>query len=345
VRTGVGVWERVSGNGPVVVIAEAGVNHDGSLRDAHALIDTAAACGADAVKFQTFSPERLVSETAQTAAYQASRTGNERQADMIASLALPDSSWSELREHAGEVGLEFLSTPFDLESAHLLLSVGMRIIKVPSGEITNLPFLNELAGLGRPLLISTGMADVYEVQAACRATATAPGRALMHCVSAYPASNESCNLRALTTLGMTFGLPIGWSDHSTGTESAIAAVALGARVVEKHITLDRLRRGPDHQASEDPAGFRQYVDAIRRTEGLLGDGIKRPHPSEYDVMAVARRSWHACHDLPRGHMLECADLVALRPGHGVPPSADITGRMLTRSVQAGSVILASDVGG
>ena len=332
------LWSRIQGPGPVVVIAEAGVNHDGSVDDAHALVDLAASVGADAVKFQTFRVESLVSPGAESARYQQATTGSSRQGPMLRRLVLPDAAWTELSEHALSLGLEFLSTPFDVESAELLAGLGMEIAKVPSGELTNLGFLRDISAMFDKVLLSTGMATLEETEEAVLATTERSSVALMHCISSYPAPNDQLNLRAVSTLRERFDLPVGWSDHSVGIESAPLAVALGAKVLEKHITLDRRRAGPDHAASADAVAMVRLVEAVRSAERMLGDGVKRPQPCEADVTLVARRSWHVTRDLPAGHTLSNPDLVALRPGSGISPNVQLVGRRLEVAVAAGTML-------
>jgi N,N'-diacetyllegionaminate synthase len=327
----------------VYIIAEAGVNHDGSVDDAHALVDLAAATGADAVKFQTFDPGALVSADARTAAYQAASTGVATQRELLERYVLPASAWSELRAHAVELGIDFLSTAFDLASLDLVCGVGVPALKFGSGELTNKPLLSEAAGRGLPVIASTGMATEDEVGDAVTWLAAAPGLALLHCVSSYPAPVEQSNLRAITTLRRRFDRPVGWSDHTVGPVSAIAAVALGAAALEKHITLDRNRPGPDHAASADEPAMREYVAAVRAAQAALGDGRKRPVPAEIDNAAVVRRSWHAARDLPGGTRLAAADLVLLRPAVGLRPDVDLAGRLLARDVVAGAPIVREDV--
>lgn len=325
------------------VIAEVGVNHNGRVDLARQLIDVAVECGADAVKFQTFDPSRLVSVSASTAPYQAAATGEQTQQQMLASLALPPETWRELRNHAEMRGIHFLSTAFDVESARLLVELGVPALKVPSGELTNLPFVRELAAFGLPMLLSTGMGDLEEVRAAVEACEPAPSLALFHCVSAYPAPEREANLRAIATLQATFGVPTGWSDHTEGSLTAVAAVAAGATLLEKHITLDRAMEGPDHAASEDPGGFEEYVTAVRRTAAALGDGIKRPQPSELPNLEAARRSWHATRDLREGEAITATDVTALRPATGLPPSVSIVGRRLRHGVAASAAIHAENL--
>ena len=325
---------REVGDGcPCLVIAEAGVNHDGDPALALELVRAAAAAGADAVKFQTFLPEELVASGAPKAAYQLERTGaGESQLEMLRKLALPAQVLPRLRDEASRLGLLFLSTPFDLASARALRELGVPGFKVGSGDATHLPFLEELAGYGLPLLVSTGMCTLEEVEQLVAAVAAAgdPPLALLHCTSAYPAPSDQANLRAIPTLRMVHAGPVGYSDHSLGSEVALAAVALGASILEKHLTLDRGRPGPDHAASLEPGELAGLVAAVRRLEASLGDGVKRPAPCEEDVRRVARRSIVAARDLPAGTVLGRGDLACKRPGGGLPPAAlpGLVGRRL-----------------
>lgn len=333
-----------NGGDDVVVIAEAGVNHNGDADLAHKLIDVAAASGADVVKFQTFDPGKLVAPDTDATPYQKAR-GASSQSDLLAALALPESVWRELRDHAAEAGIAFLSTPFDSDSARLLVDLGVDALKVSSGELTNLPFLRELSALGVDMLVSTGMGTEAEVIAAAEACAEAPFLAMFHCVSAYPAPVEQCNLRAIPALNERLGVPVGWSDHTPGLETALVAAALGARLFEKHFTLDRTMEGPDHTASLEPDELAAYVSALKSVPVMLGDGHKRRMPAEEENASLVRRSWHAASDLPAGHVLTATDLVALRPESGVSPTVDLAGRALTQGVRAGVAVTAAAVGG
>jgi N,N'-diacetyllegionaminate synthase len=342
VESTVGSTER-QGASPYV-IAEAGVNHDGDLAVAHALVDVAAASGADAVKFQTFTPEALVSAGAAVTPYQRRSGVVSSQAEMLAALTLPAGAWAELAAHAAERGVDFLSSPFDPASAALLVRLGVSALKVGSGELTNLPFLAELADSGLPLLVSTGMADLAEVAAAVdTVTGRGAGLSLLHCVSAYPAPVAEANLRAIPAMASRFGVPVGWSDHTETAVTAVAAVALGASLLEKHITTGRDRRGPDHAASMEPDAFTDYVAQVRSAAASLGDGVKRRMPSEEPNAPLVRRSWHAVRDLPAGTAVAAGDVVALRPETGVPASVDVTGRVLRTDVAAGAPVLAEDL--
>lgn len=327
----------------VYVIAEAGVNHNGDLDLAHRLVDIAASSGADAVKFQTFSPDKLVSSTAATTPYQRDRGGSSDQRSLLESLILPGTAWAELRDHARQSGITFLSTPFDLDSAELLVGLGLPALKVSSGELTNLPYLRELSALGVTLLVSTGMGTADEVAAAVEACADAPGLVLFHCVSAYPAPVEECNLRAIPAMAEAHDVPVGWSDHTPGLATALGAVALGAPILEKHFTADRTLPGPDHPASLEPEELTEYVIETKRLARALGDGVKRRMPSEEQNATLVRRSWHAAVDLAVGTVLDSGHLALLRPEGGISPAVDIRGRVVSRSIPAGGPVTPSDL--
>lgn len=335
--------QEISGDGAVYVIAEAGVNHNGDLAMAHELVSAAARAGADAVKFQTFSPAKLVSRTAEATPYQKGHGSQSDQWSLLEALTLPRHAWSDLQAHAHEEGLEFLSTPFDLESAEMLVDLGVPALKVPSGELTNLPLIRALARFKRTLLISTGMGTDPEVAAAVEASSRAPGLALFHCVTAYPAPLAECNLRAIPAMMETFGVPVGWSDHTLGSVSALGAVALGASLLEKHFTLDRTLPGPDHAASLEPGELAEYVRDTKALARALGDGVKVRQPSEVDNAPLVRRSWHAAVDLVPGSQLASHMVVLLRPEGGIPPAAAIGGRVVARAVRAGGPITEADL--
>ena len=336
------IHDREIGGDVPFVIAEAGVNHDGDVTVAHRLIDIAAESGADAVKFQTFAPESLVAAGAGTTPYQQRAGGVLSQAEMLASLTLPRDAWPDLSSHAQERGVVFLSSPFDLRSAELLVELGVPALKTGSGELTNHPFLRELAAFGLPLLVSTGMADWDEVDGAIAAT-SATEVALFHCVSAYPAPIGECNLQVIPAMRERYDVPVGWSDHTLGLTTAATATTLGARLFEKHFTIDSTAPGPDHAASLEPGQLRAYVSTVHDTVAALGDGNKRRMPSEEENATLVRRSWHAGRDLPAGTVLGEADVVALRPESGVSVAVDITGRRLTRTVPAGSPLAPEDL--
>jgi N,N'-diacetyllegionaminate synthase len=312
---------RVGTGEPVYVIAEAGVNHNGDLGAAIALVDAAADAGADAVKFQTFDPSALAASSAPLADYQEAAGERESQRTMLDRLRLPDEAFARLAEHAAARGITFLSTPFDERSADLLAAIGVPAFKVGSGELTNLPFLSSLAARGLPLLLSTGMSTMDEIVDAVAAvsSAGAPPLALLHCVSSYPTPADQANLRAIATLRERLDLPIGYSDHCVEPEVTLAAVALGAVIVERHFTLDRSAPGPDHALSLEPAELADLVRSIRLVEASLGDGEKVPQDVEMNTRAVARRSLVAARDLDAGERLDAAAVAIKRPGGGLPP--------------------------
>ena len=327
----------------VFIIAEAGVNHNGSIDLAIKLIDVAKHCGADAVKFQTFRADLLASRQAHKAPYQ-ERTTNaaESQFEMLERLQLDEAAHRRLIEHCREVGIQFLSSPFDAQSADLLDSLDVPLLKVPSGEITNLPFLEHLARKNRPMILATGMSTLGEVEEAVKVIQAAgvAQLTLLHCVTEYPAPYSDVNLRAMNTLKWAFNLPVGYSDHSPGIEIAIAAVALGAAVIEKHFTLDRSLPGPDHAASLEPDELLQMVAAIRNVEAALGSGIKGPAPCELANLPVARKSVVAARKLAQGHKLATEDLDIKRPGNGLTPKLlrVLIGRTLRVSVDKDEMI-------
>lgn len=328
---------------PCFIIAEAGVNHNGDLELARRMVEVAAAAGADAIKFQTFAADRLVTPAAPKATYQRRATGeSESQYDMLRRLELSAEAHTRLLAHCRKQNILFMSTPFDEESVDLLLELDLPIFKIPSGELTNLPFLTYVARKNRPMIVSTGMATLGEVETAVR-TIEAAGWSeivLLHCVSNYPADPAQINLRAMTTLATAFQLPVGYSDHTLGLEVALAAVALGACVIEKHFTLDRTLPGPDQQASLEPDELRKLVQSIRTVEAALGHGRKEPTAAEAETAAVARKSLVAARELPAGTVLT-DDLIAVkRPGTGLPPVLRpyLLGRSTRVAVPAGTLL-------
>ena len=334
---------RIGRGAPVFIVAEAGVNHNGDPALARRLVDAAAECGADAVKFQTFSVDALLTREAPKAGYQVETTGaGESQREMLARLELGAGCLAELSDRAAKRGLVFFSTPFDEASADVLEALDVALFKVPSGEITNLPLLRHVAAKGRPVIVSTGMASLDEVEGALGAIRAAgdPPVAVLHCLSAYPAPAGEVNLRAMDGLAARFACPVGFSDHTLGIEVAVAAVARGATIIEKHLTLDKSLPGPDHRASLDPAEFTAMVKAIRVVESALGDGVKRPMPSELDTRRVARKSLVAARALKAGDRVAAGDLVSKRPGTGISPAElpRVVGLRLTRDIAADEVI-------
>ncbi len=342
--TGISIGSRQVGPGlPCFLIAEAGVNHNGDPDLARRLVDAAVAAGADAVKFQTFSAERLATAAAPQADYQRRNTGiEESQRAMLHRLELTAEAHRELMARCRERGILFLSSPFDEEGADLLDALGVLAFKIPSGEITNTPFLAHVARKGKPLILSTGMSTLAEVDTAVTIIRQAgnPPLALLQCVSNYPAAPEDINLRAMATLREAFQVPVGYSDHADGIEIALGAVALGACIIEKHFTLDRALPGPDHKASLEPAELAAMVQGIRRVELALGDGVKRPANGERNTASVARKSLVAAGDLPAGCVLRRDHLAIRRPGTGLPPGRleSVLGRRLRRALAAGAVL-------
>lgn len=325
------------------VIAEIGVNHNGRRDLAMDLIRVAGQAGCDAVKFQTFRAERLVTADAPKAHYQTVTTGvADTQFEMLRELELSEEDHRILRSFCDAQGIEFLSTPFDEASAVFLVGLGVRRIKVSSGDLTNLPFLAHLNRLGLPVILSTGMGTLAEVEAAV-AVLSDVDLTLMHCVTSYPAPDEACNLAAMETMRRHFDRPVGWSDHTVGSHVAIAAAALGAAMIEKHITLDRALTGPDHAASLEPDALAAMVHDIRAVEAALGDGTKRPQPCELENMGVARRSITAIRPIAPGEALSLDNLGMRRPGTGLGGAAfvSVLGRRASRPIPAGTVIDAS----
>lgn len=350
------------------IIAEAGVNHNGSFDTALVLVDVAAQAGADAVKFQTFRSDQLATLTAAKAQYQVANTGREgSQVAMLRSLELSDEAHKRLAAHCRERGIRYMSTAFDAKSLRALAALDPPAIKIPSGDITCAPLLLQAARLGRPLIVSTGMSTLADIEGALgviafgqtvegeptgrrdfeKAYTTAAGRnalkekvTLLHCVTQYPASPETVNLRAMETMATAFGLPVGYSDHTLGTEVAIAAVARGAVVIEKHFTLDRMLPGPDHAASLEPGELAHLVTAIRNVERALGSSVKYPVPQEAANRDIARRSLVAACSIRRGELIVADMLLAKRPGQGLSPMDlwSVVGRRAGRDYEADDLI-------
>lgn len=331
---------------PCFVIAEAGVNHNGDLGLARGLVDAAAEAGADAVKFQTFRADAVASPSAPRAGYQATGA-DESQLELLRRLELRPDAHAELKGRAEERGLVFLSTPFDVASVELLDRLGVAAFKVGSGDVTNLALLADVGRRGRPVILSTGTADLEEAAQAVETLrrAGAGDVVVLHCVSAYPAPADEANLRAMQTLRERLSVPVGFSDHSEGDEIALAAVALGACVLEKHLTLDRSLPGPDHRASLEPGELATLVRRVRRVEAALGDGVKRPREAERGNAEVVRRSLAAARDLAAGTVLDETMLEALRPGTGLAPGriGEVVGRRLRRARARGELLDLADL--
>lgn len=306
----------------VIIIAEAGVNHNGDFNLAKEMVKAAREAGADYIKFQTFRPDRLVSRYAQKAEYQKKNTGSdESQLRMLQKLTLSDDNFIELKQYCDDIGIGFLSTPFDLESIAFLEAFNMDYWKIPSGEITNLPYLEAIAGTGRKIILSTGMSNIKEIRDAIDILEqyNVPEIILLHCNTQYPTPYEHVNLKAMETIKKETGKTVGYSDHTLGIEVPIAAVAMGAKVIEKHFTLDKSMEGPDHKASLSPLELREMVMAVRNIERAMGSGIKEPTESEIANRDVARKSIVANGDIKKGDVFTNENLTVKRPGTGISP--------------------------
>jgi N,N'-diacetyllegionaminate synthase len=308
----------------VFIIAEAGVNHNGSLQLAKKLVDKAKEAGADAVKFQTFKAENLVSKSAKKAKYQVENMGSdESQYEMIKKLELGFDEFKELKNYCDKKEIMFLSTPFDDESIEFLDKLGLEIFKIPSGEITNLPYLRKIGLLKKKVILSTGMSDLGEVEDALDVLISAGTKKeniiVLHANTEYPTPFEDVNLKAIQTIACAFGVKVGYSDHTLGIEVPIAAVAMGASVIEKHFTLDKNMVGPDHKASLEPYELEPMVKAIRNIEKALGDGIKKPSKSESKNIEIVRKSIVAKRDIKKGEKFTEENLSIKRPGNGISP--------------------------
>lgn len=333
----------------VFIIAEAGVNHNGSIEIAKKLVDMAAECGADAIKFQTFKAEECVGAYADKAEYQMENMPvKESQLDMVRKLELPFEEFRVLQSYCEEKGILFISTPDGTESLNFLVSLGVPIIKIGSTEVSNVEYLKEIGNTGKEIILSTGMSTLGEVEQAINILKSTGNKniKIMHCTTDYPTAEEDVNVRAMVTMREAFKVPVGLSDHTVGNEAAVVAVALGAEFVEKHITLDNKMDGPDHKASMEPMEFKSYITAIRNAEKVLGDGIKRPTAREVLIMKDVRRSIVAKIDLAKGTVIEKTMLAYKRPGSGIKPElADVVaGRILKRDIYADELITWEDLG-
>ena len=333
-------------NHKTFIIAEAGVNHNGSPELAKQMIDVAVDVGADAIKFQTFKAEQVISRNAKKAAYQIQTTdAAESQLDMIRRLELDSSTHKGLFQYCKVKKIQFLSSPFDLESIGLLTSLGLTIFKIPSGEITNLPYLRKIGALKKEIIMSTGMADLGEIEDALDVLVEA-GTArrditILHCNTEYPTPFKDVNLRAILTIKDAFpGVRVGYSDHALGIEAPIAVVAMGATVIEKHFTLDKNMEGPDHRTSLEPDELKAMVHAIRNIEKALGNGIKKPSPSELKNKPIARKSIVAARNIHKGESFTKENLAIKRPGTGISPMRwdEVIGRKASRNFNADELI-------
>jgi N-acetylneuraminate synthase/N,N'-diacetyllegionaminate synthase len=330
-----------------IIIAEAGVNHNGSMALARELIDAAAASGSDYVKFQTFKTELIISENAAKANYQLENAGDksETQFDMAKKLELSFEDFKLLKYHCITRNIGFLSTGFDSISLDFLKDLGQDYFKIPSGEITNKPFLQQIGKFGIPVLLSTGMANLKEIQEAIfvlnEAGMSSENITVLHCNTEYPTPMTDVNLLAMKTIQNQLNVRVGYSDHTLGIEVPIAAVTLGAEVIEKHITLDRSMAGPDHRASLEPAELNAMVASIRNIEkAISGNGLKVPSPSETPNISVARRSIHLNVDLQKGEIIKFENLIMKRPGNGISPMKleEVVGKRMTKMIKAGNML-------
>lgn len=328
------------------IIAEAGVNHNGSIENAIKLIDVAYWAGADAVKFQTFKTDLTINKNAKKAKYQLENTdSNESQYQMAKKLELSDDSFIKLANYCKQIGIEFLSTPFDLPSIDFLKSLNMRVFKIASGEITNYPLLKKIGELKKEVILSTGMSEMSEIQAALNILFSSGTKkeeiTILHCNTDYPTPFNDVNLSAMQYLKRKLDLKIGYSDHTLGIEVPIAAVALGASVIEKHFTLDNNMEGPDHKASLEPKELKKMVQAIRNIENAIGDGIKKPSPSEIGNIKIARKSIYAACPIKKGELFSENNLIIKRPGLGLSPMIwdQIIGKTSTRDFEADEMIV------
>lgn len=327
----------------VLIIAEAGVNHNGNIDIAKKLVDSAKESGADVVKFQTFKPEKIVTQNASKAKYQQENTHiNESQKSMLSKLALSNDDFIELKQYCEAVGISFLSTPFDIESIEFLNEIGCRYWKIPSGEVTNYPYLVKIAQTKKPVIMSTGMCDFNEINDAIETLEKFGTKkiTLLHCNTMYPTPFEDVNLNAMNALTKKFNCPIGYSDHTEGIEVPIAAVAIGATVVEKHFTLDRKMQGPDHKASLEPPELKQMIDSIRNIEKALGSEKKEVTASELPNREVARKSIVAAKYIKAGEVLSEENITTKRPGSGISPMKwnDIIGTKAIRDFEEDEMI-------
>ncbi len=327
----------------ISIIAEAGVNHNGSLEIAKRLIDEAKDAGADCIKFQTFRSENLVSKRAEKAGYQKRNTSaDETQLEMLRKLELSCEDFHKLNDYCKKVQIEFLSTAFDLESVDFLYDLGMGVWKIPSGEITNLPYLLHISKMKKKVILSTGMCETKEIEAAVNVLRGHGTHdiTLLHCTTEYPVPYEDVNLNAMTSMRHQFQLPVGYSDHTQGVEVAIAAAALGASIIEKHFTLDQRMEGPDHQASLEPTQLKAMISSIRNIEKAMGDGIKRPAPSEKKNISIARKSIVAKSSIRQGETFTEDNLTTKRPGNGISPMQwfQVLGHIASRDYEEDEMI-------
>lgn len=336
----------------VIIIAEAGVNHNGDMKLARQLIDAAAEAGVDYVKFQTFKADKLVTRTAKKAAYQSKNIGDsdDSQYNMLKLLELSHENHLELIDYCNERGIQFFSTAFDVDGVYYLDSLNLPLFKVPSGEITNYPYLKAIASCGKPVILSTGMCTEQDINAALNVLILNGIKkdmiSILHCNTEYPTPMEDVNLKAMLSIKEIFNVNIGYSDHTLGIEVPIAAVALGAKIIEKHFTMDKTLPGPDHIASIEPGALQEMVKAIRNIElAISGSGQKEPSQSELKNIGIARKSIHLVNDLASGDVIKDSDLIALRPGDGISPMEweNVIGKKLVTDKKAFDKLIYSDL--
>ena len=332
-----------------LIIAEAGVNHNGDIETAKRLIDAAVTAGVDYVKFQTFKANKLVSKAAVKADYQSHNTGNstESQLQMLQKLELSIADHYELIDYCKSKEIKFFSTAFDLDSLTFLKELGLRLFKIPSGELTNLPYLEKVALLAEEIILSTGMSTMQEIGEAIQVLRekSTSKITVLHCNTEYPTPYQDVNLFAMLAIAKEFNVEIGYSDHTLGIDVPIAAVALGAKVIEKHFTLDRTLPGPDHAASLEPNELQAMVSAIRNVEAALGSEVKEPSSSELKNIAIARKSIHLANEKKAGEIILESDLEMLRPGDGISPMRmrDIIGKIAAVDLSAGQKLTIEDI--
>ena len=307
-----------------LVIAEAGVNHNGDINLAKKLIYEAKNCGADIIKFQTFKTELGISKQTPIVPYQLSNNKTYKtQYELIKDLELSFDEFRDLQEYSDNIGIEFLSTAFDIPSIRFLNEIGIKRFKIPSGEITNLPYLREISTYKKPVIISTGMAEMFEIEAALQVFLkkglTKRNICILHCTTQYPAAKEEVNLKAMITIKNKFKTKVGYSDHTEGIDIALSAVSMGAEIIEKHITLDKNLKGPDHKASIEPKQFKEMIDSIRNIEKAMGNGIKSPTNSEKEIKRLVRKSIVAKKEIKKGQIFSHSNLTIKRPGMGISP--------------------------
>lgn len=336
----------------VLIIAEAGVNHNGDINMAKKLIDAGVEAGVDYVKFQTFKADKLVSRDAKKADYQSKNIGDndDSQYNMLKKLELSHDDHVELMAYCNDRNIKFFSTAFDVDGVHYLNDLGLELFKVPSGEITNYPYLKAIASFNKPVILSTGMCTEAEIKDAVEVLTTEGLSiqliSILHCNTEYPTPMKDVNLKAMLSIKKEFGVEVGYSDHTLGIEVPIAAVAMGAVIIEKHFTLDRNLPGPDHVASLEPDELKQMVNAIRNIEeAISGSGVKEPSDSEMKNIAIARKSIHINRDLPKGHIITDNDIIALRPGDGISPMQwnNIVGKELIADKNRFDKLLLTDI--